>query len=74
MTVMPAAQGDQNSAQQREIHSYKQDPPLFVLKVRKTDKGTSGFNFFDEQLANRVAKAMVHAVELCGGGRKPEPF
>jgi hypothetical protein len=29
---------------------------------------------FDEDLANRVAKAMLHAVELCGGGSKPEPF
>ena len=32
------------------------------------------FPFFEEQLANRVAKAMVHAVELCGGGGPPEPF
>jgi len=30
--------------------------------------------FRDEDMANRVAKAMVHAVELCGGGSKPEPF
>jgi hypothetical protein len=28
----------------------------------------------DEDSANRLAKAMVHAVELCGGGSKPEPF
>jgi hypothetical protein len=27
-----------------------------------------------EDLANRLAKAMAHAVELCGGGSKPEPF
>jgi hypothetical protein len=31
-------------------------------------------HFRDEDTANRVAKAMVHAVELCGGGPKPEPF
>jgi hypothetical protein len=32
--------------------------------------------FREEELANRVAKAMLHAVELCGGGRdtKAEPF
>jgi hypothetical protein len=30
--------------------------------------------FLDEDLANRLAKAMLHAVELCGGGSKPEPF
>ncbi len=32
------------------------------------------WSFRDEETANRVAKAMVHAAELCGGGRKPEPF
>lgn len=32
------------------------------------------FLFHDEEMANRVAKAMLHAVELCGGGSKPEPF
>jgi hypothetical protein len=31
-------------------------------------------HFRDEETANRVAKAMIHAVELCGGGSKPEPF
>jgi hypothetical protein len=30
--------------------------------------------FRDEETADRVAKAIVHAVELCGGGSKPEPF
>jgi len=38
-----------------------------------TDKENK-FIFRDEETANRVAKAMVHAVELCGGGSKPEPF
>jgi hypothetical protein len=28
----------------------------------------------DEDTANRVAKALVHAVELCGGGSTPELF
>jgi hypothetical protein len=30
--------------------------------------------FGDEDLADRVAKAMLHAVEFCGGGAKEEPF
>ena len=35
----------------------------------------AGLVFRDEEMANRVAKAIVHAVELCGGGQKsPEPF
>ncbi len=32
------------------------------------------FLFADANLADRVAKAFTHAVELCGGGSKPEPF
>ena len=31
-------------------------------------------HFRDEDAANRVAKAMIHAIELCGGGSTPEPF
>jgi hypothetical protein len=55
--------------------SCRIDPPVFALKVRITDTaGFKNFDFSDEQLANRVAKAMLHAVELCGGGSKPEPF
>jgi|CZKF01.1.fsa_nt_gi hypothetical protein len=35
----------------------------------------AGLVFRDEEMANRVAKAIIHAVELCGGGQKsPEPF
>jgi hypothetical protein len=30
--------------------------------------------FRDEESADRAAKAFVHAVELCGGGSKPELF
>lgn len=55
--------------------NYRDDPAVFVLEVRKSEtKGANTLVFFDEQLANRVAKALVHAVELCGGGTKPEPF
>jgi hypothetical protein len=32
----------------------------------------AGLVFRDEETANRVAKAILHAVELCGGGPKPE--
>jgi hypothetical protein len=49
------------------------DPPVFVLSIKRTEGPTNLFYLFDEALANRIAKAMVHAVELCGGGNK-EPF
>jgi hypothetical protein len=54
--------------------SYKVDPPVFALSLELRDFAPNDFLFLDEQLANRVAKAMVHAVELCGGGSEPEPF
>jgi hypothetical protein len=65
---------EQATAQGHPVWSFRVDPPVFVLKVRRKDKGSNVFDFFDEQLANRLAKAMVHAVELCGGGAKPELF
>ena len=55
-------------------------PPVFSLTVQMLKgKQVEGFPFFldfrfrEEDLAQRAAKAMVHAVELCGGGSK-DPF
>jgi hypothetical protein len=56
--------------------SMRVDPPVFLLLI----KGKRGerlfeqsFVLYDESLGNRVAKALVHAIELCGGGSK-DPF
>ena len=49
-------------------------PPLTALVVRRPRGEEYFFPFTDANLADRVAKAMIHAVELCGGGSKPEPF
>lgn len=49
------------------------NPPLTVLLARKASGPRGEFEFMDAGLADRVAKAMTHAVELCGGGNK-EPF
>jgi hypothetical protein len=35
---------------------------------KDTTSKTNGLGFRDEDTANRVAKAMIHAMELCGGG------
>ena len=48
-------------------------PDLFVLTTRRPNNQEDVFMFLDETLANRVAKALIHAVELCGGGNK-DPF
>jgi|SRR5580700_5439033 hypothetical protein len=47
----------------------KKDQPLPDVET-----GEWAVRFKDEDTANRLAKAMVHAVELCGAGGKPEPF
>jgi hypothetical protein len=48
-------------------------PTLFTLVARRPKGLENAFLFSSEELAGRVAKAMVHAVELCGGGDK-DPF
>ncbi|HME57482.1 MAG TPA: hypothetical protein VKF63_04030 [Terracidiphilus sp.] len=43
-------------------------PPTMVLVVRSPRSEVDFFRSTDANLADRVAKAMLHAVELCGGG------
>jgi len=49
------------------------EPPVFVLLVDKVGNQKNRIWFSDEEMADRIAKALTHAVELCGGGNK-EPF
>ena len=42
----------------------KFNPPMIMLEPQ----GADGFVFADEAMANRIAKVLTHAVELCGGG------
>jgi hypothetical protein len=47
---------------------------LTALVVRRPHGVMNLFPFTDADLADRVVKALTHAVELCGDGSKPEPF
>jgi len=49
-------------------------PATTALVVRQPHGVENVFTFDDSALADRIAKAMVHAVELCGGGKSEEPF
>jgi hypothetical protein len=49
-------------------------PAMTALVVRQPNGVENVFTFIDAALADRVAKAMVHSVELCGGGKTEEPF
>ena len=48
-------------------------PTIYRLTLRVQDGNLVHLRLRDEDTANRLAKAMTHATELCGGGKK-EPF
>jgi hypothetical protein len=59
-----------------EVITTSTNPTLTMLAVRYRHKSLnfdSLFPFTDADLADRAAKAMSHAIELCGGGSK-DPF
>jgi hypothetical protein len=51
----------------------KTEPGVYWLTVNYLGGESVSLEFLDEEIANRIAKAMSHAVELCGGGSK-DPF
>ena len=75
LTVMPEEQDMKKvyAAAEHPTWDPRVDPPMFLVIARKADSQGNGFYFPSEEMANRVAKALVHAVELCGGGNK-DPF
>jgi hypothetical protein len=57
------------------IIATSSNPHLTELSARLPRGEEAFFYFTDADLADRVAKALTHAVELCGGGNKDkEPF
>jgi hypothetical protein len=60
-----------------ELHPVSVIPSITMLVLRGPhNKELWSYNFTDANMADRVAKAMTHAVELCGGGNggKKDPF
>jgi hypothetical protein len=72
VTTMEQTLKESNSKAGHPELAFRVDPPVFVLEVRQKI-GPSFWYLYDESLASRIAKALVHAVELCGGGSK-DPF
>lgn len=63
---------NQNQVDSRNGHpdwNSRIAPSLFTLIARRPKGVVNVFLFSDEGMANRVAKAITHAVELCGGGK-----
>ncbi len=66
-TEQSALQGNPN------VVTTATNPTLTALVVRRPHNVVNSFPILDSSLADRLAKAITHAVELCGGGNK-EPF
>ena len=47
----------------------KVSPVIFVLRISKQGNQENNLVFPDEELANHLAKALVHAIELCGSAQ-----
>jgi hypothetical protein len=54
--------------------TVKDVPDITALVFKLNNGQDPTIRFYDQELADHVAKALVHAVELCGGGPKPELF
>ncbi|HSZ62082.1 MAG TPA: hypothetical protein VK828_09800 [Terriglobales bacterium] len=75
IVVLPQDQ-NQQKVDARNGHpewTLRVEPNLFTLVARRPKGLENAFLFSEEEMAGRIAKAMVHAVELCGGGNK-DPF
>jgi hypothetical protein len=69
LTTGDQRQNKNDAAAGHPTWDAKVDPFVFDLIVREQGTAEYYFFFFDENTANRVTKAMGHAVELCGGSR-----
>jgi hypothetical protein len=69
LTTGDQRQNKNDTAAGHPTWNAKVDPPVFDLIVRTKENVEFYFFFFNEDTANRVTKAMGHAVELCGGNR-----
>ncbi len=54
--------------------TVKDVPNIIALVIKLNNGKDPTIRFYEQEMADRVAKALIHAVELCGGGPKPEPF
>jgi hypothetical protein len=57
----------ENAATGHPSWTAKVEPPVYLLVVQRSAQVENHFLFLDEDLANQVARALKHSVELCGG-------
>jgi hypothetical protein len=62
---------DKAYPEEKNTYHLKFIPQVYWVIMRKAGDNIEGFTFADKKQATRVAKAMGHAVELCGGKNVP---
>jgi tetratricopeptide (TPR) repeat protein len=53
--------------------NMEDNPEVFLIQLQGGQNHVDVLEFLDENMASRVTQALIHAVELCGGGNK-DPF
>ena len=66
-------QFEEDKAYPEEKQTYHLEfvPQVYLVIMRKPEDNVEALMFIDKKQAERVAKAMGHAVELCGGKNVP---
>ena len=55
--------------------SVQSSPPVFVVEpIRLDSHERSAFFFLNHPQADKMAHSLIHAAELCGGGRRSKKF
>jgi hypothetical protein len=62
---------EKTSADEKQTYFQRFDPPMYMIATRDAQDNEQGFTLADQQKAIRLANAMGHAVELCGGKNLP---
>jgi hypothetical protein len=64
-------EADKAYPEEKQTYHTEFVPQLYLVIMRKPEDNVEGFMFIDKKQADRVAKSMGHAVELCGGKNVP---
>lgn len=68
---MAQSMSEVNAAAGHPTWTAQVNPPIAVVDVKSSGGAENVFDFKDADTANRVARAILHAVQLCGGGKAP---
>lgn len=71
--VLTSMEQDMNQTSAQDGHptwTARVNPPIWVVTASRSDGTTYVMDFRDRDLAERIVKAMKHAILLCGDGKR----